>query len=144
MRVSSIIARVNAEMPVFKGRVYAAATLDAVVEEGFKATPSGWIFLPNTSAGDNLLANAVSQKMTQRFGVVIIVKDVADARGEAANRTMEDIRADLWTALGGWTPNSAEDPLESDGDHMILCKPKEGLLIWNEKFRTSFLKRANT
>lgn len=140
MRLAPLVARIKAQVPALSGRVAAAADLKAVLDSGVTAMPCAFVFAPSGKAGPNTLMNRVSQNIDVRFGVVLVVRNVSDPRGDAAYAEMDALRPALWDALGGWVPDDGMAPLQSDGDQLLYAQ--DGLLIWNEQFRTNYYKRS--
>ena len=66
--------------------------------------PAAYVIPVADSAGGNLVANRVRQKVEKRFGVILVLGNLRDRRGATASRQMEAIEDSVIAALLGWPP----------------------------------------
>lgn len=85
-------------------------------------------------------ANFIRQQVRVSFGVVLAVKNVADAKGEAAQVDLDaTLRPAVQAALLGWSPTDAE-PLERGAGRLLGFK--NGVLYWQDVYHTNTYARA--
>lgn len=105
MRPSLVIPRIRAQCPIFANRVAGAATYRQVsLQDDFPA-PHAFVLPLGELADGEVMISAVDQELSTRFAVVVAVSNTSDERGQAAAEAIYDIRAELLTALVGWTPD---------------------------------------
>lgn len=137
MRLGPVIARLAAQCPGLRhveGAAEYAQLVDAVLDP-----PCAYVLALAEDAGSNGLANAVSQRITVRFGVLLCVRSLADATGAAGVEVLEDLRDEVRAALLGWAPADAE-PIEYAGG--ALLDVVDGELWWQDGWRTAHHIRA--
>lgn len=137
--LQAIIDRLNEQVPDFQGRVAGAAELAAALA-GLVKTPGAFVLPAEEASSPNELISALSQKVEARFGVVLAIRNVADARGKAAAQDLDVIRQPVMDALLNWQPSTDYAPIE----HGIgkLEKYDDQTLWWVDTFITTFYRRA--
>ncbi len=112
----------------------------ALAQQNLKGTPSAWVIpLMDAALPNRMMSGAVEQRVNERFGVILAVSNVRDARGEAANEDLEVVRSAVITALLGWQPDAGYDPVEYGGGRMLsLINP---VLWWQLEFTTAYYER---
>lgn len=58
-----------------------------------------------------IMTGGFRQRVTARLAVVLVVRDLHDARGDAAADQAETLAETVRLALAGWQPDGAETPL---------------------------------
>ena len=140
MQIAPVIARIKSQVTVLANRVQLATSLEAITADGIKGYPCAYLFTPAERADANALLNYISQRMEDTFGVLLIVRNVSDSRGDAAYAELDALRPLLRTALLGWTYADGVRPIECVGGELLYAK--DGLVIWNDKFKTDYYARA--
>lgn len=109
-----------------------SADLDAAME-GTVSVPSLYVMPLAESADANILIGANAQRITQAFGVVLVVANRRDATGKAALQDLAALRTPLRDALVGWAPvpENGEQIQYSAGR---LLKFDDGRLWWADDF----------
>ena len=134
-----IIARLDTQVAALK-RVAGSAEL-AAASEDLKQVPAAFVIpaaeRPGASSTGTML---VSQQNTVRFGVVLAVSNLRDARGEKAQADLLTLRTAIMTALLGWQPNVEFDPLEYAGGRLLQLADQ--VLWWQDDFTTTHLLRS--
>ena len=113
MRILPIIAQLKAQVALLDGRVEVARSLVALPDaEVLADLPIAFVHASDENAGENKLISAVSQEIPKRFVVMLAAKPVDDVAGIEA---MEDLRAQIMTALLGFQPDSDHAPFTYEG-----------------------------
>ncbi|HWO99200.1 MAG TPA: hypothetical protein VNL74_01030 [Methylococcus sp.] len=138
---AQILARIESRMPELR-QIGVAAGLEQAVD-ALRAYPSVFLYQPSESAAENENLDGVLQQVTDRFGVLIAVRDLSDARGEAALRQIDVLRRDLKAALlGSWEDPTDVPPETIEYQGGSLAYAKDGTLIWLDNFISHHLERA--
>lgn len=130
MRVGPIKQRLKDEVTAFK-TVAGAAALAAALQNG-QFSHSAYVFVSKVGAGDNQLANRVSQLVPVEVTAAYWVRNVSDATGEAAQEEIEDLRESVIAALLGWSPAGIASPFLYRGGEVIDFR--FGTVLWADKF----------
>jgi hypothetical protein len=133
-----IIAHLKAQVPSLK-KVGMAMDLNAAMNET-KQFPCAFVMsIAETGAANRYMTGAVAQKRTQRIAVLLAVRNVRDATGQAADTDMDALRSQTDAALFGWQANDTHSPLVfSAGKIMGLIN---GNLWWQDEYTTEFDRR---
>ncbi|WP_028310980.1 phage tail terminator protein [Derxia gummosa] len=124
MRLSLIIDELRARAPSFAGRVAGAASYQAVADNDRMAVPCAYVVPLDDDGGANRSATGTWQQITDGFGVVVVVSNALDERGqESTMDAVHELRAELWAALIGWAP-----PADSGDDYDGITYRGGGLL----------------
>lgn len=129
---TALATRIAAQAPAFK-LVDEFAGL--VAAKGVaRAVPAAFIF-PSAETAPEPDNYAGLQRLRVDFGVLIVVRNVADAGGGAAQAEAKDLSDALRAALRGWSPgaNYSRIRLASAGP----AEMSNGYLYWPENFSTS-------
>lgn len=132
-----------ASLPVFAGRVVAAATLDAAIATVKPlAAPSCVLFGVRETAAPNEIAGqgGPRHRVTLALSLLSVVRHVGDMRGAAAFEALDAVRADALRALLGWQPTgqdfAAWEPLEYAGGQFAYAEA--GTVLWQDNFTTRY------
>lgn len=132
--LAEIIARLTAQAPTLK--MVAGAAEFAVLRTAppKERQPAAYVIPIADQAGANKLVNGVRQQVTTRFGVVLALGNLGDARGEAASKAIETTRAAVRAVLLGWSPTADDDPITFAQGRMIGIN--DGVVWWQDEFTT--------
>lgn len=131
MDVTPIVNRLRERLTDFAD-VGGAAELDAAIA-ALPAVPVAFAF-PLAEGGEApQWAGQPSQRVTQTFGVVLVVQNLADPAGGAAQSDLAEKRRQVRAALRGW------EPVEGSGDACQfvsgrLLRFEAGRLWWVDEF----------
>ncbi len=114
--------------------VAGAAALAAVNEKSLPPSPTAYVVLLNEAAGNNRLTAGIEQVVTEKIGVILVVKNLRDAKGEAAAKEIETLRAAVLDQLIGWLPSGYDDPLTFSGGDLAGM---EGGAVWYQLIFTA-------
>lgn len=79
------------------------------------------------------------QMMALGVGVVLAVRNRRDRRGGDALAEMRRLRQQVRNALFGWQPDGAFEAVMPEGGELLELVDDEGLLLWQDAFRTRYL-----
>lgn len=138
MQLDSIIDRLKAQVSSLRF-VGGAADLPTATEE-VKQTPAAFVIpLTETATANRDGTGSVTQQITARFGVLLAVQNLRDARGEAALTTLVPVRSAVREALVGWVPVGFEDPAEIVSGRILSLNDR--VLWWQDDFASMFIYR---
>ena len=138
MQVADYIARIKAECPLLKGRVYGAAEL-AVATPTTMQPPCAFVIPMSRKSESNKLSGGFSQRVTAQIGVVIAIRNFSDTRGEGGHKQLEAVQGEVDKALRGWVAPDTDIPTEHvDGR---LAGYDNLVLRWSDVFQTQFYYR---
>lgn len=139
MHIAPTIARIDDQVVVLRNHVAGAAEFEAA-KESIAHTPAAFVLPLRELAKENEQDTGVLQRTSVRFGVLLAVRNVRDARGAASSQDLKALRASVFTALLGWAPTADHDPVTyAAGQIMLLSK---GVLWWQDEFITAYYVRA--
>lgn len=132
---STLITRISAALTSADLTATLSSTLDftAVDADALRATPWLWIVLAQENADVSALNRGISQRVEATFSVIIAGVNSA---------AVDPIRAVLHSALIGWEPDGAMEPLHYAGGG--LADLYADLLWWEDRFTTAYLLRNLT
>lgn len=119
MNLDLVIAALRQRCPSFAGRVGGAAQFQLLPEKTNLPVPCAYVIPLNDSPEDNRSASGYRQSVTDAFGVIVALSNVADERGQAAVRCVHDIRRELFKALLGWQVSDDYDGIEYSGGELL-------------------------
>jgi len=136
LQLSLIVARLNDQVSAFKS-IEGALDFEKQLKSGVRKAPAGFVMpLKEDAAGNRIAANAVRQKITDRFAIVYAVKNLSDATGAAGiDGGLRDLRMATKTALVGWVPGAGFNICTEDGGSLIAIE--NGTIWWRDRFITS-------
>lgn len=102
--------------------------------------PAAYVLPLGEVAGANgLAAGPVRQRITATLGLVLLVTNLRDPRGQASADMLAPLLAAARGALVGWQPSAEHDPMEFRRGRLIDIS--EGTLAWQDEFETSITVR---
>lgn len=119
--------------------VAGAASIDAVLA-GRVATPAVYVFREAQPAGANSGANFISQRVGQKLGVLLAVRNVRDPRQGDSSDEAEALSLLVRDAIFGWAPAEHAEPLEYAGGRLVSMQ--NGFLFWLDSYTTATYWRA--
>ena len=136
LQLATIIAYLKSQVPTLK-LVEGAAQLESAILEGPRQSPAAYVIPIRDEASPNTYsANAARQRVADHFGVVFAIKNLRDARGEAAfDGGLRTYRLAVMTALLGWVPAQGFDLCEYAGGAMIRFA--NSTLWWQDRYSTA-------
>jgi hypothetical protein len=138
--IEATIARIKTNVPALK-LVDGAAGFQSAAESNPKVTPACFVFLQGEAPMPNMLSDMfVQQKVPCTVGVILVARNLTDAKGIAAGSDMEALRKLVKDQLFGWRPDAAYDPFERGSSNLLVFK--DGHMWWQDLYLTSYLDRS--
>lgn len=138
--LDACVERIRREVAALRF-VAGAADLAGLSAEKLKAAPMGWVVpLSETASNNELNSGAISQRLTKSIGVVIVARNVRDARGEAARKDLEYLRDGVRKALIGWAPDINHDPIIYSRGRLLSMG--DGAVWWQDEYQTATYLRV--
>lgn len=107
MNLTTVIQALRARCPSFANRVAGAAEYKPLPESAALSVPCAFVIPLDDNPSENKSQNVTRQAMTESFAVIVAISNTTDERGQAAAYSTDTIRAALWAALLGWSPDEA-------------------------------------
>lgn len=102
--------------------------------------PAAYVIPLAEAGGQNTLAaGPVRQRISATIGVVVLLTNLRDARGQAATDALGLVLSLLRGQLVGFQPTAAHDPIEFRRGRLIDIA--EGALAWQDEFETAVTVR---
>lgn len=120
-------------------RVSGAADF-AAAKEDLKNPPAAYVIpLADAAQPNRLQFCGIEQHVTERFGVVLAVKNARDVRGDAVNVALETLRDKTINAVIGSVPDTGYDPAEYGGGRLLMLDM--AVTWWQLDFVTGYWLR---
>lgn len=143
----ALVARIEASMSDFPGRVFLAADVEGArrdAEARLADTPdaAGLIYAiaPAEKARPDGPMTVVEQRVDVALGLCCIAYQAADPSGAAAQARVEAIRQPAMRAIHGWKPGPELDVLRLGGGY--FKRPSDGWCYWWGEFSTFYVLRS--
>lgn len=104
-----------------------------------RGLPAIYVIPESEAPSQNQFINAVSQMVTVTFGVVTVVQNLEDVRGEAAGRDLNSVREEVRQALQGWQISSVYSPILRRNGRSL--KFPDQLLWWQDNYSLEYLEQ---
>ena len=132
MNTTPYINRLRAQCPGFK---FIGGALD-LNESTLLATtyPAAFVLPMGEHAEANQMTGRHTQLLHQSWGVILTLKAVRTSANDQSAE-LQTLRAQIRSALMGWTPDADTAPLEFATGQLISLE--SGLLLWQDDFTTS-------
>lgn len=121
-------ARLREQMPDLL--VSGAAGFQAASESNPLATPAAYVFCVREDAETSTIDVPLSQRLKFALAVVVVVRQVADSHGDAANDVLDAVRAEIWAALHGAHLDADHEPLTFDSGAVLAFRDQH--LWWQD------------
>lgn len=133
-----VIERLKSEVRGLR-LVAGAADLAALREAPPLALPAAYVVPLAERAEPDALLGVVEQRLQLTFGVLLAVRSLRDARGEAAQNELRGLRDAVLAALMGWTARPDADPCEYAGGRLLQLN--DTVLWWGDDYRAAYFLR---
>lgn len=104
--------------------------------------PAAFVFPISETAGPNTVAMAVVQRVVARFGVLLVLGNLADKRGEKAARELEAVKDTVRGVFLGWAPLAGFEPCVFIGSRVVELR--NGTIWWLLEFTSDTYIRNTT
>lgn len=123
MELNTIIAALKARCPSFgdaPNRRFAGAAEFAALDEAAKlALPAGYVIPLDDEPLDQQSSNSYYQLVRDMFGVVVVLSNTTDERGQTSINSVHAIRAELLKALLAWEIDDEHHAIEYRGGSLL-------------------------
>lgn len=132
------ISRIATTVPDIK-LVEGAAAFQAAAESNPKVTPCAFV-IPLEENPLQRSTDVLIQRVWAKVGVILVVRNLKDPKGAAAQEDMTALRNAVKAQLFGWQPASGYDPLERGSGHLLAFR--DGHMWWQDIYQTSYYDRS--
>lgn len=138
--INELILRIRELVPEAKF-VGEAADFQSAVESNPIDTPAVFVVeLEETAAPSQFSDVVVSQRVRAAVGIVLVVKNLSDAKGVAARGELRALRQLVKDQVFGWQAAAMYDPFERGHSHLLAFR--DGHVWWQDQYLTSFYDRS--
>ena len=117
-----------------------AVQFQTAAESNPAATPCAFVIPLEETPTPSEVEGIVIQRVVAAVGIVLVVRNVSDPKGEAAHVDLELLRKDVKDLLLGWQPTDALEPLERG--HSGLLAFRNGHMWWQDIYLTAYYDRS--
>lgn len=147
MKLSTVIEYLSQQVSDLTGRVEGAMEFAALLKTDTlpQTTPHAFIIPLGATAGPNTLSTgAHMQRLTERFGVMLVLNAPADPKARRLQVRLETLIDDVVQALTGFTSDADHDPFEFKSGELTSLNPKYGVVFYELQFETqSYIRKVN-
>lgn len=133
MDVTSTIAALRQRCPSFSNRVFGAAKITEINLESATnpvALPACYVMCIRENAdGPNQVENGLQQVVEARVAVVILVSNQQDERGQKGAVEAENLKAEIFKAILGWSPTPDPQSIYVYDQMWVLANNRSVLAI---------------
>jgi hypothetical protein len=104
------------------------------------AMPAAYVVPLEDVGQPSTAVSIVRQRLLYSVGVVIMVANLRDPRGEAAIVDVSAVVAQVRAALVGWSPAPSFDPVEFRRGRLVDLI--EGVVVWQDEYEAATHLRA--
>ncbi len=120
MDITAIITALKARtVATFNERIAGAAEFKSLPETANLVMPAAYVIPLDDDAGEQQSENGYSQIVRDGFGVVVVMSNTPDERGQGSIVSVSALRAVLWAALLGWKPDASHGPVIYEGGQLL-------------------------
>jgi hypothetical protein len=139
--IAQIVAQLKAKLgPQFKA-IGGAAEFDAAAKGNPAFVPAIYVLAQSEDPNAPAAADILIQRVYATVGIVLVTKNVGDAKGAGAATSMEQLRGLVKDALYGWPPDEQYEPLARGKSNLLAYRDSH--LWWQDTFTTSYFDKAN-
>ncbi|MDQ2822963.1 MAG: hypothetical protein M3Y65_21720 [Pseudomonadota bacterium] len=138
--IEALLARIRDTVPEIKflGEM---ADFQRAVESNPVAVPALFVIEGDESASPSQFSDVVvSQRVRATVGLVLVVRNLSDANGEAAKSELRQLRQLVKAQVFGWQATAEFDPFERGQSHLLAFR--DGHVWWQDQYLTSFYDRS--
>jgi hypothetical protein len=122
MKLGPIVLKLRAANTRFNNFIGGAAELETALSNTLRKEMAFVIPLNDATSGGNTQGNTVFQYITERFAIIAAISNDSSAKdktGLTAYDNVNDIRAEFLSAIYGWKPTGAYDPIIYMGGKLL-------------------------
>ena len=117
-----------------------AADFQAAAENNPTITPAAYVIEMGETPEPNKLGDIIIQKVSTSVGIVLVVKNLTDAKGVAAGADMRILKREVKDKLYGFVPGEGCAPFERGNGHLLAFQ--KGHMWWQDLYLTSYYDRS--
>ena len=117
-----------------------SADFQKAAESNPKVTPCAFVFPLEEQPGASQLVDVVIQRVAAAMSVMLVVRNVSDTYGVAAQQDLARLRKAIKESLLGWVPLEGHDPFERGPSNLMVFK--DGYMWWQDVYTTAFYDRS--
>lgn len=138
--IAAVLARLRAECGAVIKVIGGAADFQQATAAAPTDTPAAYVLqLPEAPRPGQFVGDGI-QRVDASVAVVVVCRNVSDAKGAAASADIGALRDAVKSALMGWQPGTGIAPLERGrGEPMAFGN---GLMWWQDAYVSYFFERA--
>jgi hypothetical protein len=137
--IDAIKARLTQNVPAIKF-VGEAADFQSAAENNPKTTPACFVIPMDETPAPNQMGDIVIQRVRATVGIVLVVRNLTDAKGVAARVDMAALRKQVKDQVYGWQATPQLDPFERGNSHLLAFR--DGHMWWQDLYITAFYDRS--
>ncbi len=131
-----LIDALRTKVPAFQNRVFGAAEFTSAFDDaGAVPTSSAWV-VPLSDSAESLSQTGTCVRITEDFGVYVLMDASTDGRGQAGVTGVAGARTLLFGALLGWQPTKDHNPIIYTGGEIVRLD--RARLVYQFTFQTAF------
>ena len=139
--IDAVIAELErVKSPLGLNLVSGAADFQRAVESNPAATPAAYVFPLDESASPSPVTPDIHQRVAVNLAVVLVVRNLGDAKGAGAATDMETLRQAVKAVLLGFCPGAGFYPLERGRSHLLAFR--DGYMWWQDAYATVYHDRS--
>lgn len=136
--IDNTATRVRTEVPALK-LVGGAADFQTASENKPTVTPACFVIPLEDYPGPSN-TTSLTQRVEASVGIVLVVRNVTDNKGDAARQDLEVLRGTVKGKLLGWEPAEGCDPYERGPGRLMAFK--DGHMWWLDIYKTAYFDRS--
>lgn len=138
--IAEIISRLNTNKGALGLNLVAgAAEFQKAAESNPTATPAAYVLPMDETPSANQFSGDDIQLIRTSAAVVLVVRNVADARGAAVQADLATLRDAVKTSLLGWAPVAGYDTLSRGRSTLMAFRDSH--MWWQDTYLSSFYER---
>jgi hypothetical protein len=129
MKINTLIAKLKTDAAGLSGRVAGSAEFEEATQRTDLTLPCAFVIRMAESPDPDQAIDRTLQTVEEIFAVIVGVSNTADAKGGSGDAALDDIKADLFSALLGWAPDADHNPMEYRGSqHLTMDRAR----LWHQ------------
>ncbi len=142
MELDFVIERLRARTAGLRG-IGGAADMDAVLAAAVVVVPAAYVIPLSDDSSEQAHTGSYDESDVWEFGVVLVVSNQRDPRGEAALSSLAPVRRQVREALAGWAPDEdTGEPIKKTRGRLLRFDG-DGRLWWIDQFSFKTFYRSN-
>lgn len=137
--INALKERIRQMVPAIK-LVGGAADFQSAAEANPAVTPACFVIPMEEQPEPNKLGDIIIQRVHAQVGIVLVVRNLTDAKGVAAQADIDALRKQVKDQVFGWQATPDLDPFERGNSHLLAFR--DGHMWWQDLYTTSFYDRS--